>query len=92
METNLKQGLYYLVTFYGIPDWEGETARQPCARRYLFSSSEKASAFVRRRTDSPEWISHPAFPKGSMATRLKKGSSNRYSIVTLTVDEACDEA
>ena len=90
MDTNLKQGLYYLVTFYGIPDWKGETSKQPCARRYLFSSMEKASAFVRRRTDSPEWMSHPTLPKGSMATRLKKGSSNRYNIVALSLDREID--
>ena len=90
METNMKQGLCYLVTFYGIPDWEGVTSKQPCARRYLFSSEEKASAFVSRRTDSPEWLSPSTLPKGSMATRLKKGSSNRYNIVALALDREID--
>lgn len=86
------QDKFYLVTFYGIPNWEDWNTSQPCTRRYLFSSQGKAAEFVRRRTNTPDWLTHPAFPKGSMMSRIKKGSSNRYNIVTLTVDEICDEA
>ena len=82
----------YLVTFYGIPDWEEGQTTQPCTRRYLFSTSLKAAAFVKHRTSSPEWMTHPAHPQGSMTFRLKKGSPNRYTIVSLTVDEVYDDA
>lgn len=81
----------YLVIFSGIPDWKGESQTSPCTRRYLFSTQEKASAFVRRRTKAPEWFTHTAYKKGSMMCRLKRGSSNRYQIVSVYVDDVYDE-
>lgn len=81
----------YLVIFSGIPDWKGESQTSPCTRRYLFSSQWKADAFVRRRTNTPEWFTHTAYPKGSMMCRLKRGSSNRYQIVSVYVDDVYDE-
>ena len=82
---------FYLVIFYGIPDWKGENTTSPCTRRYLFSSQEKAAALVRRRTNTPEWFTHSAYPKDSMMSRLKRGSTNRYQIVTVYVDDVYDE-
>jgi len=83
----------YLVTFYGIPDWEEGQTTHFCTRRYLFSTMKKAVAFVKHRTSSPEWMTHPAHLDSPMTFRLKRGfSSNRYNIVTLTVDEVNDEA
>ena len=81
----------YLVIFYGIPDWTGEIVTSPCTRRYLFSSQRKADAFVRRRTQAPEWFTHSAYPKDSMVCRLKRGSTNRYQIVSVYVDDVYDE-
>ena len=81
----------YLVIFYGIPDWKGENIKSPCTRRYLFSTQAKAEELVRRRTNSTEWITHTAYPKGSMMCRLKRGSSNRYNIVPVYVDNVYDE-
>ena len=81
----------YLVIFYGIPDWKGEYTTSPCTRRYLFSTQGKAADFVRRRTNAPDWFTHSAYPKGSMMCRLKRGSSNRYQIVTVYVDDVYDE-
>lgn len=81
----------YLVIFSGIPDWKGESQTSPCTRRYLFSTQEKASAFVRRRTQAPEWFTHTAYKKDSMMCRLKRGSSNRYQIVSVYVDDVYDE-
>lgn len=87
----MTQDKFYLVTYYGTPDWKSEKGGEPCTRRYLFSSEWKAAEFVMRRTFSEDWITPPAFPKGSMKSRLKKGSLNRYNIVTLTVDEINEE-
>lgn len=81
----------YLVIFYGIPDWKEEQTTQPHTRRYIFSTYGKATAFVKRRTSSAEWMTHPAYPQGSMDFRLKKGSPNRYTIVSLFLDEVYDE-
>ena len=81
----------YLVIFYGIPDWKGENTISPCTRRYLFSKMERAVAFVKRRTSSPEWMTHPAYHDRPMAFRLKRGFSNRYTIVTVYVDDVYDE-
>jgi len=81
----------YLVIFYGIPDWKGENMTSPCTRRYLFSSQGKASDFVRRRTNTKDWFTHTAYPKDSMMCRLKRGSSNRYQIVSVYVDDVYDE-
>ena len=81
----------YLVIFYGIPDWKGENITSPCTRRYLFSTQERAAAFVRRRTNTKDWFTHTAYTKGSMMCRLKMGSSNRYQIVSVYVDDVYDE-
>lgn len=81
----------YLVIFYGIPDWKGENTTSPCTRRYLFSTQEKAAALVRRRTNAPEWFTHSAYKKDSMMCRLKRGSTNRYQIVMVYVDDVYDE-
>ena len=81
----------YLVTFCGIPDWEEGQTTHICTRRYLFSKMEKAVAFVKRRTSSPEWMTHPAYHDRPMAFRLKRGFSNRYTIVTVYVDDVYDE-
>ena len=81
----------FLVTFYGIPDWGEGLPTHPHTRRYLFSTFDKASSFVKRRTSSAEWMTHPAYPQGSMDFRLKKGSPNRYTIVSLFLDEVYDE-
>ena len=88
--TYMKNPLY-LVIFYGIPDWKGESLTSPCSRRYLFSSQGEADAFVRRRTQAPGWFTHSAYPKDSMMCRLKRGSTNRYQIVTVYVDDVYDE-
>ena len=85
------QDNFYLVVFSGIPDWKGEFISTLCTRRYLFSSLEKATSFVARRTATPDWITGYLLPNGSMISRLKKGSSNRYQIVSLTVDDVYDE-
>ena len=82
----------YLVIFYGIPDWKGENTTSPCTRRYLFSTQEKAAALVRRRTNTPDWFTHTAYTEGSMMCRLKRGSANRYQIVSVYVDDVYDEA
>ena len=81
----------YLVIFYGIPDWKGENTTSPCTRRYLFSTQEKAAALVRRRTNTPEWFTHSAYPKDSMMCRFKRGCPNRYQIVSVYVDDVYDE-
>ena len=83
---------FYLVTFCGVPDWEEGQTTHVCTRRYLFSKMEKAVAFVKRRTSSPEWMTHPAYLDRPMSFRLKRGSSNRYQIVTIYVDDVYDEA
>ena len=79
----------YIVIFYGIPDWKGENTTSPCVRRYLFSTQEKASDFVRRRTNTKDWFT--AYTEGPMMCRLKMGSTNRYQIVTIYVDDVYDE-
>ena len=81
----------YLVIFYGIPDWKGEIVTSPCTRRYLFSTQEKAAAFVRHRTSTKEWVTHTAYPKDSMMCRFKMGSTNRYQVVAVYVDDVYDE-
>lgn len=81
----------YLVIFNGIPYWKDEIVSTPCSRRYIFSNQAKAADFVRHRTNSKDWITHPAYPRGSMMCRLQRGSSNRYQIVTVYVDDVYDE-
>jgi len=90
---------FYLVTFTGVPDWEGEETNSYVERKYLFSSAEKAAEFVRKRTTDKEWDTHPAFAAGSMMHRVKQGEfhladneinltfQNEYKIVALTSDD-----
>ena len=88
----------YLVTFRGVPDWEGEECNSYCERKYLFDSPHKASKFVRNRTKDIEWETHPACMEGSMGHRIKKGEfhcedgstfRNEYITVALDVNEEC---
>ena len=84
----MAQDKFFLVSFYGIPEWEKGHNNNICSRRYLFSSLEKAWAFVLRRTDTPAWVSIPPQGEGSMGYRMKWGSQNGYSISVLKVDDA----
>ena len=84
----MAQDKFFLVSFYGIPYWEEVKPNKPCSRRYLFSSLEKAWAFVLRRTDTPAWVSIPPQGEGSMGYRMKWGSPDGYSISVLKVDDA----
>lgn len=88
----MNQDKFYLVSFYGIPDWEKGRPNKICSRRYLFSSMEKATAFVRRRTDSPEWVSFPPKGEGSIGYCVRRDRADGFSIRAIVVDEGDGEA
>lgn len=83
----MAQDKFYLVSFYGIPHWEEGQPNKICSRRYLFSSMEKATAFVRRRTNSPAWVAFPT--KGYY---VRRDRPDGFFIRSIVVDECDGEA
>lgn len=90
--TTMEQDTFYLVSFLGIPEWEEGHNNKICSRRYLFSSMEKATSFVRSRTDSPAWVLIHPKGEGSIVYCVRRDRKDGFIIRPIVVDEEDGEA